>query len=190
MLPSIGVRGQEKIVKAKVLVVGAGGLGSPCIMYLAAAGVGTIGIVDYDILESSNLQRQVIHCEKNVGISKSHSAAEQVKLLNPLVNPVAHNILMDKSNALDLITTYDIVVDCTDNPTTRYLLNDACVLTKKPLVSGGALKMDGQLTVYNHKGGPCYRCLFPVPPDPSTVTNCSDGGILGAGNILFYNPYQ
>jgi molybdopterin/thiamine biosynthesis adenylyltransferase len=146
LLPSIGVRGQERIVASKVLVVGAGGLGSPCILYLAAAGVGTIGIVDYDTLESSNLQRQVIHSEKTLGMNKADSAVAAVRNLNPLVTAIAHNIVFDRTNAIAVISDYDIVVDCTDNVATRYLLNDACVLTKKPLVSGGALRMDGQLT--------------------------------------------
>jgi adenylyltransferase/sulfurtransferase len=180
-MPSIGVLGQERIVSARVLVVGAGGLGSPCLLYLAAAGVGRIGILDYDTLESSNLQRQVVHNERGIGLSKADSAVEAIKRLNSLVTPIAHNLMIDSTNAMQIISNYDIVVDCTDNAVTRYLLNDSCVLSKKPLVSGGALKWDGQLTVYNHRGGPCYRCLFPIPPDPSLITNCNQGGILGAG---------
>lgn len=148
-------------------------------MYLAAAGVGTIGVVDHDRLELSNLQRQIIHTEDRVGMSKAESAVQTVNSLNSLVNAVAYNTMLSSSNAFEIISLYDVVVDCTDNPATRYLVNDACVLTGKPLVSGGALRMDGQLTVYNYKNGPCYRCLFPDPPAPGTVTNCNEGGILG-----------
>ncbi|KAJ1340944.1 hypothetical protein BSLG_004417 [Batrachochytrium salamandrivorans] len=154
LLPDIGVHGQSKLCNSSVLVVGAGGLGSPAILYLAAAGIGHLGIVDYDAVEASNLQRQIIHSEDSIGALKTDSAAASVH-------------------------SFDLVVDGTDNVTTRYLLNDACVLLGKTLVSGSALRMDGQLTVYNHQGGPCYRCIFPVPPPPETVSNCNQAGVLG-----------
>ncbi|KAJ3274437.1 hypothetical protein HDV01_003041 [Terramyces sp. JEL0728] len=179
LLPCIGTAGQEKIVKAAVLVVGAGGLGSPVLLYLAAAGVGKLGIVDYDNLETSNLQRQIAHSEKHVGTPKVESAKSTVQNLNSNTKVETYNLLIDKSNAMEIVRDFDVVVDATDNVATRYLLNDACVFLKKPLVSAGALRMDGQLTVYNHNGGPCYRCVFPTPPPAETVTNCNDGGVLG-----------
>ncbi|KAJ3195531.1 Molybdenum cofactor synthesis protein 3, partial [Dinochytrium kinnereticum] len=139
-----------------------------------------LGIVDYDEVETSNLQRQIIHKESAVGTSKAESAKSSVESLSSVVKCVAHDIVLDSSNAMDIIKQYDIIVDATDNVATRYLLNDASVILGKPLVSGSALRMDGQLTVYNHNGGPCYRCIFPKPPPPETVMNCSDGGVLGA----------
>lgn len=160
-------------------MVGAGGLGSPALLYLAASGVGSIGIVDYDLVDSSNLQRQIIHKEESVGKPKANSASSAIHSLNSLVSTRVHNIVLDSSNALHVIKDYNVVVDATDNVATRYLLNDACVLLGKPLVSGSALRMDGQLTVYNHQGGPCYRCVFPTPPPPETVGTCSDNGVLG-----------
>ncbi|KAJ3389653.1 Molybdenum cofactor synthesis protein 3 [Lobulomyces angularis] len=180
LIKEIGVEGQIKLRNSKVLVVGAGGLGSPVILYLAATGIGKLGIVDYDEVESSNLQRQVIHNQYTVGKSKSDSAKLAVESLTSFTNCISYNILLDTSNAMDLIKNYDVVVDCTDNVATRYLLNDSCVLNGKPLVSGSAIKMDGQLTVYNYEDGPCYRCLFPQPPPPETVSNCGDAGVLGA----------
>ncbi|CAG8562448.1 3451_t:CDS:10 [Paraglomus brasilianum] len=189
ILPGFGLPAQLKLRSVSILIVGAGGLGAPAAMYLAAAGVGHLGIVDYDNVETSNLQRQVIHSEFRQGLSKAYSAKMSVeryshRFLTPDkdVNHmcIAYNILLDSSNALKIIKAYDIIVDATDNVATRYLLNDACVITGKPLVSGSALRMDGQLTVYNYKNGPCYRCLFPKPPPPETVVNCSDGGVLGA----------
>ncbi|KAJ3261170.1 hypothetical protein HK103_006479 [Boothiomyces macroporosus] len=179
LLPCIGTAGQEKILKSSVLVVGAGGLGSPVLLYLAAAGIGKLGIIDYDNLETSNLQRQIVHSEKNVGTPKVESAKSTIQNLNSNTKVETYNLLIDKSNAMDIIKEYDIVVDATDNVATRYLLNDASVFLKKPLVSAGALRMDGQLTVYNYNGGPCYRCIFPTPPPADTVTNCNDGGVLG-----------
>ncbi|KAJ3357447.1 hypothetical protein HDU91_005407 [Kappamyces sp. JEL0680] len=180
--------GQEAICRGSCLVVGAGGLGCPVIQYLAASGIGglqlltegSLGIVDYDTLDLSNLQRQVIHPQANVGKNKAASAAEFVRNLNGDVQVKAWECLLDSDNALAILAHYQIVVDATDNVATRYLLNDACVLLGKPLVSGGALRMDGQVTVYNHNGGPCYRCIFPVPPPPESVSNCSDNGVLGA----------
>ncbi|KAI8824822.1 adenylyltransferase [Fimicolochytrium jonesii] len=179
LMPEIGVKGQLGIRNASVLVVGAGGLGAPAAMYLAAAGIGRLGIVDYDDVEASNLQRQIIHDETKVGVLKAESARETIQRLSSLCDCVPYNVLLESSNALDIIKPYDYVLDATDNVATRYLLNDACVLLGKPLISGSALKMDGQLTVYNLDGGPCYRCLFPKPPPAETVTNCSDGGVLG-----------
>ncbi|KAI9199640.1 adenylyltransferase [Polychytrium aggregatum] len=179
LVQDIGVKGQLGIKNASVLVVGAGGLGSPVILYLAAAGIGRIGIVDYDRVEESNLQRQVIHDEAKIGMSKSQSAKEAVHRLSSFCDCIAYDILLTSTNATEILRDYEIVVDATDNVATRYLLNDACVLGNKILVSGSALRMDGQLTTYNYKGGPCYRCIFPTPPPPETVTNCSDGGVVG-----------
>ncbi|KAJ3187006.1 Molybdenum cofactor synthesis protein 3 [Gaertneriomyces sp. JEL0708] len=179
LMPEIGVQGQLNIRNASLLVVGAGGLGAPAIMYLAAAGIGRLGIVDYDPVEASNLQRQIIHDETKLNVPKAESARQTVEKLSSLCDCVAYNTLIDSSNALELIRPYDIVLDATDNVATRYLLNDACVLLDKVLVSGSALRMDGQLTVYHYQGGPCYRCIFPKPPPAETVTNCSDGGVLG-----------
>ncbi|KAJ3413200.1 Molybdenum cofactor synthesis protein 3 [Chytridiales sp. JEL 0842] len=154
LLTELGAKGQTALRNSSVLIVGAGGLGSPAALYLAAAGVGKIGIVDYDTVDNSNLQRQIIHDESRVGMLKAESAKESIR-------------------------RYNVVLDATDNVPTRYLLNDACVILNKPLVSGSALRLEGQLTVYNYRGGPCYRCLFPTPPPPETVTNCSEGGVLG-----------
>lgn len=141
---------------------------------------GRIGIVDHDEVDASNLSRQVIHKEENVGLNKSRSAAEFVTGLNSTIQTIEHPVLIDSSNALDLIEMYDIIVDATDNVATRYLLNDACVIMKKPLVSGGALRMDGQITVYSYLDGPCYRCIFPIPPPVASVGNCNSSGVLGA----------
>lgn len=154
--------------------------GCPSALYLCAAGIGHIGIVDYDTVELNNLHRQIVHQEQSVGISKAVSIKNQLKKLNATVNVTPYMVSLNSNNALDIIRDYDIVLDATDNVATRYLLNDACVFASKPLVSGSALQFEGQLTVYNHKNGPCYRCLFPKPPPPETVTNCGDGGVLGA----------
>ena len=181
ILPEIGVQGQLKLNNTSVLVVGAGGLGCPVAVYLTAAGVGCIGLVDYDDVELNNLHRQVLHSEMKVHWSKVDSAKITLSQLNSSVQILAYKLHLDSANALDLISNYDIVVDATDNVPTRYLLNDACVLTRKPLVSGSALRFDGQLTVYNYNGGPCYRCLYPHPPPPETVGNCSESGVLGVG---------
>lgn len=180
ILSEIGVQGQLKLKKASVLVVGAGGLGCPSSLYLAGAGIGRIGILDYDEVELTNLHRQLLHTESTVGLTKVDSAKAYLEELNSQIEIVTHHTQLASGNALSIIGEYDIVVDATDNVATRYLLNDACVLLKKPLVSGSALQLEGQLTVYNYKGGPCYRCLFPTPPPPETVTNCGDGGVLGA----------
>eukprot|EP01104_Vermistella_antarctica_P014889 TRINITY_DN476_c0_g1_i3.p1 TRINITY_DN476_c0_g1~~TRINITY_DN476_c0_g1_i3.p1 ORF type:complete len:534 (-),score=82.73 TRINITY_DN476_c0_g1_i3:1789-3390(-) len=179
IMSEVSVDGQRKFGRASVLVVGAGGLGSPVLLYLAAAGVGRLGVVDYDSVESGNLHRQVIHRESSIGISKATSAAQAVRALNSLVECVEHHVQVQPNNIFGLIANYEVVVDATDNVATRYLLNDACMAAGKVLVSGSALRTEGQLTVYGYRGGPCYRCLFPHPPPPETVTNCSDGGVLG-----------
>ncbi|KAM9466561.1 adenylyltransferase and sulfurtransferase MOCS3 isoform 1-T1 [Clarias gariepinus] len=179
LLPEFGVKGQMSLLSTSVLVVGCGGLGCPLALYLAAAGIGRLGLLDYDEVELSNLHRQVLHTEKTLGLPKAQSAAQTLSRLNSTTQCVPYHLQLSSENALQLIQQYDIVADCSDNVPTRYLVNDACVLSGKPLVSASALRMEGQLTVYNYNGGPCYRCLYPVPPPPETVTNCSDGGVLG-----------
>jgi adenylyltransferase/sulfurtransferase len=179
ILPEWGRRGQESVKANSVLIVGVGGLGCPCALYLAAAGIGRLGLLDYDRVELSNLHRQVLHCENRVGVAKTESGRDAVKGLNSHVSVTTHTVLLDSTNALSILSQYDIIVDATDNVATRYLLNDGCVLLGKPLVSGSALRFEGQLTVYGWRGGPCYRCLFPSPPPPASVTNCSEGGVLG-----------
>ncbi|XP_011661929.1 adenylyltransferase and sulfurtransferase MOCS3-like [Strongylocentrotus purpuratus] len=179
ILPELGVKGQLQIANSSALIVGAGGLGCPAAIYLAAAGIGRLGVVDYDEVELSNLHRQILHTEQRVGWSKSDSIKSSIKSLNSSVQCIAYHLQLDRNNAMDIIRQYDMVLDCTDNVATRYLLNDACVLAGKPLVSGSALRFEGQLTVYNQGGGPCYRCLYPRPPPAETVTNCSEGGVLG-----------
>jgi adenylyltransferase/sulfurtransferase len=183
LLPEIGVVRQARLCNSKALIVGAGGLGAPCAMYLAAAGVGTLGLVDFDVVDTSNLHRQVIHTESREGMSKVLSAAITCRNLNSGITVNTYNEPFSVQNALDLVSQYDVVIDASDNVSTRYLVNDACVLAGKPLVSGSAVRFEGQLTVYNFKsketGCPCYRCLFPVPPPPETVTNCADGGVMG-----------
>ncbi|XP_074516983.1 adenylyltransferase and sulfurtransferase MOCS3 [Sebastes fasciatus] len=179
LLPELGVQGQLNLSKTSVLVVGCGGLGCPLAQYLAAAGIGRLGLLDYDEVELSNLHRQVLHGEENQDQAKALSAANAVQRLNSTIECIPYHLQLSSENALQLIKQYDIVADCSDNVPTRYLVNDACVLSGKPLVSASALRMEGQLTVYNYHGGPCYRCLYPLPPPPETVTNCSDGGVLG-----------
>jgi adenylyltransferase/sulfurtransferase len=178
-MPEVGLAGQEKLKSAKVLLIGAGGLGSPAAMYLAAAGVGQIGLVDFDVVDFTNLQRQVIHGTKDVGRSKLESAEETVSDINPHVQVVKHEVLLSSENALDILKDYDIVVDGTDNFPTRFLVNDACVLLGKPNVYGSIFRFDGQATVFATKGGPCYRCLYPEPPPPGLVPSCAEGGVLG-----------
>merc|ERR1712156_10525 len=181
LLPEFGVKAQIKLSKKTkgVLVVGAGGLGCPAIQFLAAAGLSPIGVVDYDTVDISNLHRQVLHTEQKRGMTKVESVLIAVKQLNSDVKVIPYFDSLDSSNALEIIKRYDVVLDASDNVATRYLLNDACVLAGKPLVSGSALRFEGQLTVYNYQGGPTYRCLFPEPPPPEAVTNCSDGGVVG-----------
>ena len=180
ILPEVGLAGQKKIKSTKVLCIGAGGLGSPIAMYLAAAGIGKIGIVDFDTVDFSNLQRQIIHGTDDVGRPKAESAKETIGSINPNVEVVIHNTRISAENALDLIAPYDIVVDGTDNFPTRYLTNDACVLLKKPNVYGSIFRFEGQASVFApHLGGPCYRCLYPEPPPPGMVPSCAEGGVLG-----------
>ncbi|NWX95097.1 MOCS3 sulfurtransferase, partial [Nothoprocta ornata] len=179
VLPELGVRGQLRLGRCSVLVVGCGGLGCPLAQYVAAAGVGRLGLLDHDVVETSNLHRQVLHGEAARGLPKAVSAAAALRLLNSAVHYVPYCGALGPRDALALVRQYDVVADCSDNVATRYLVNDACVLAGKPLVSGSALRMEGQLVVYNYQGGPCYRCLFPAPPPPHTVTNCADGGVLG-----------
>src|SRR3989338_3275376 len=180
ILPNVGGKGQEKILNAKVLVIGAGGLGSPCALYLASAGVGKIGIVDSDKVELNNLQRQILHSTKKVGTPKVQSAKKTLNEINPDVEVAEYNIRLTSANILDIIKDYEMVVDGSDNFPTRYLVNDACVLSGKPLSHGGILKFDGQpITIIPHKSA-CYRCLFPEPPPPGLVPSCQEAGILGA----------
>jgi sulfur-carrier protein adenylyltransferase/sulfurtransferase len=180
ILPEVGLAGQKKICSASVLCIGAGGLGSPIAMYLAAAGVGKMGIVDFDTVDYSNLQRQILHTDADVGRPKAQSAKETINGINPNVEVVIHNTRISSENALDLIRPYDIVVDGTDNFPTRYLTNDACVLLKKPNVYGSIFRFEGQASVFApHLGGPCYRCLYPEPPPPGMVPSCAEGGVLG-----------
>ncbi|ONK77650.1 uncharacterized protein A4U43_C02F9020 [Asparagus officinalis] len=179
ILPDFGVEGQRNLSKSSILVVGAGGLGSPIAMYLAACGVGCLGIVDNDKVELNNLHRQIIHTEAYVGQSKVKSAAVSCHAINSSIKLVEHNEALKAANALDIVSKYDIVVDATDNLPSRYMISDCCVLLDKPLISGAALGLEGQLTVYHHNGGPCYRCLFPTPPPTAACQRCSDSGVLG-----------
>jgi adenylyltransferase/sulfurtransferase len=179
ILPEVGMEGQQKLKAAKVLLVGTGGLGAPLGLYLAAAGVGRIGLVDFDVVDFSNLQRQVIHFTKDVGRPKIESAAEKMQAINPHLEIVKHEVALTSENALDIIKDYDMVVDGTDNFPTRYLVNDACVLTGKPNVYGSIFRFEGQATVFAYEGGPCYRCLYPEPPPPGLVPSCAEGGVLG-----------
>ena len=180
ILPEVGLAGQRKICSSSVLCIGAGGLGSPVAMYLAGAGIGKLGIVDFDTVELSNLQRQLLHGTGDVGRPKTQSAQETIRRLNPNVEVVLHNTRLTSQNALDILRPYDIVVDGTDNFPTRYLTNDACVLLKKPNVYGSIFRFEGQASVFApHLGGPCYRCLYPEPPPPGLVPSCAEGGVLG-----------
>ncbi len=179
LLTEIGRTGQRRLKNARVLVVGAGGLGSPALLYLAAAGVGTIGIVDFDVVDESNLQRQVVHGTDDVGRPKVDSATETIARVNPLVRVVPHRERLTPDNAIEVISQYDLVLDGTDNFPTRYLVNDACVLTGTPLVWGSLLRFDGQVSVFWPPHGPHYRDLFPEPPDPGTVPSCGEAGVLG-----------
>jgi len=179
ILPEFGKAGQEKLKASKVLCVGAGGLGSPMAMYLAAAGVGTIGIVDFDVVDVSNLQRQIIHGESSVGERKVVSAARRLKDINPHVKVHIHETALSSANAREIISEYDVVADGTDNFPTRYLVNDACVLEGKVNVYASIFRFDGQATVFGLKDGPCYRCLYPDPPPPGMVPSCAEGGVLG-----------
>ncbi len=179
ILPEVGMEGQLKLKHARVLCIGAGGLGSPVTLYLAAAGVGTLGIVDFDIVDLTNLQRQIIHRTSDVGRSKLDSAAETIAAINPNIDVRKFETRLTSANALEIIRDFDIVVDGTDNFATRYLVNDACVLTGKPNVYGSIFRFEGQASVFATKDGPCYRCLYPEPPPPGVVPSCAEGGVLG-----------
>jgi sulfur-carrier protein adenylyltransferase/sulfurtransferase len=179
IMPEVGMEGQLKLKSAKVLLVGAGGLGAPLGMYLAAAGIGRIGLVDFDVVDHTNLQRQIIHGTKDVGRKKLDSAADTMQDINPYVQIDKHEIALSSDNALDVVKDYDMVIDGTDNFPTRYLVNDACVLLKKPNVYGSIFRFEGQATVFAYPGGPCYRCLYPEPPPPGLVPSCAEGGVLG-----------
>ncbi|OLT27648.1 adenylyltransferase/sulfurtransferase MoeZ [Nocardiopsis sp. CNR-923] len=179
IIPDVGMDGQKRLKNAKVLVVGAGGLGSPALLYLAAAGVGTLGIIDFDVVDESNLQRQIIHGQSDVGRPKAESARDSVKEVNPGVEVVLHQERLESDNALDVFAGYDLVLDGTDNFATRYLVNDACVLLNKPYVWGSIYRFDGQVSVFWNEYGPQYRDLYPEPPPPGMVPSCAEGGVLG-----------
>ena len=179
IIPDVGMSGQKRLKNAKVLCVGAGGLGSPALMYLAAAGVGTLGIAEFDTVDESNLQRQIIHGQKDIGRSKAESARDSVLEINPYVNVQLHEVRLDSTNVMEIFADYDLIVDGTDNFATRYLVNDACVLLKKPYVWGSIYRFDGQASVFWAEYGPCYRCLYPEPPPPGMVPSCAEGGVLG-----------
>ncbi|HEV3231595.1 MAG TPA: molybdopterin-synthase adenylyltransferase MoeB [Candidatus Dormibacteraeota bacterium] len=182
LLPEVGEEGQVKLLEARVLLIGAGGLGSPAGLYLAAAGVGTLGVLDFDVVDESNLQRQVLHSTDRIGMAKTESAAIAIKAINPDVKVVQHNVRLSSENVMEIISEYDIIVDGSDNFATRYLLNDAAVWTGKRIVHGSIFRFDGFVTVIDHAaGGPCYRCIYPEPPDPDSdlAPNCAEAGVLG-----------
>ncbi len=180
ILPQVGVEGQRKLKAASVLLIGAGGLGSPLALYLAAAGIGRIGIVDCDVVDESNLQRQVLHGTKDIGRPKLDSARDRLRDLNPYIEIETHETLLRSDNALDICRNYDIIIDGTDNFQTRYLVNDVCVLLGKPNVYGSIFRFEGQASVFHPgDGGPCYCCLYPEPPPPGLVPSCAEGGVLG-----------
>ena len=179
IIPDVAMDGQRRLMAAKVLCVGAGGLGSPALMYLAAAGVGTLGIVEFDVVDESNLQRQIIHGQSDVGKSKARSAAESIAEINPYTKVIVHETRLDNSNVMELFSQYDLIIDGTDNFATRYMVNDAAVLLGKPYVWGSIYRFDGQASVFWAEHGPCYRCLYPEPPPPGMVPSCAEGGVLG-----------
>jgi len=179
ILPEVGGSGQQKMLEARVLLLGAGGLGSPAAYYLAAAGIGNLGIVDFDQVDLSNLQRQIIHSTERIGMLKTESAKKTIQALNPDVNVTLYNEKMDSSNIMSLIKGYDYIVDGSDNFPTRYLVNDACIMRNKTLIHGSIYRFEGQVTVFKPGDGPCYRCLYPEPPPPGMVPNCQEGGVLG-----------
>jgi adenylyltransferase/sulfurtransferase len=179
IIPEVGVEGQQRLKQARVVCVGAGGLGSPSALYLAAAGIGTLGLVDFDVVDVSNLQRQVLYSSRDAGRRKLEAAAERLSGLNPAMNVVTHDVPLSSANALEILRGYDVVVDGADNFPTRYLVNDACVLLGKPNVYGSIFRFDGQASVFATRHGPCYRCLYPEPPPPGLVPSCAEGGVLG-----------
>jgi molybdopterin/thiamine biosynthesis adenylyltransferase len=180
VLPQLGGKGQRKLLDSRVLVVGVGGLGSPVSLYLAAAGVGTLGLVDKDVVDVSNLQRQIVHRNENLGQPKVASAARALRALNPDVSVIQHPVTFSSANAMELVAGYDLVVECSDNFPSKYLASDACVLENKPLVWGAVFQFDGQMSVVLPGRGPCYRCIFPSPPPPGSVPSCVEAGVLGA----------
>ena len=179
ILPEVGGAGQQKMLEARILLLGAGGLGSPAAYYLAAAGIGNLGIVDFDQVDLSNLQRQIIHSTERIGMLKTESAKKTIQALNPDVNVTLYNEKIDSSNIISIIKDYDYVVDGSDNFPTRYLVNDACVMENKTLIHGSIYRFEGQVTVFKPNSGPCYRCLYPEPPPPGMSPNCQEGGVLG-----------
>jgi molybdopterin/thiamine biosynthesis adenylyltransferase len=179
IIPDVGMTGQKRLKNAKVLVVGAGGLGSPALLYLAAAGIGTLGVVDFDEVDESNLQRQVIHGQSDIGKSKAVSAKESIAEINPYVHVVVHEDRLDNDNVMGIFEQYDLIIDGTDNFATRYMVNDAAVLLGKPYVWGSIYRFDGQASVFWAEHGPCYRCLFREPRRPGMVPSCAEGGVLG-----------
>ena len=179
ILPEVGMEGQQRLKAAKVLCVGTGGLGSPLALYLAAAGIGTLGLIDFDVVDASNLQRQIIHSTKDIGRKNIDSAQEKLNALNPALDVVKHDTMLTSANALEIFAQYDIIADGTDNFQTRYLVNDACVLLNKPNAYGSIFRFEGQASVFATEEGPCYRCLYPEPPPPGLVPSCAEGGVLG-----------
>ena len=179
IIPDVGMTGQKRLKNAKVLCVGAGGLGSPALLYLAAAGVGTLGVIDFDVVDESNLQRQIIHGQSDIGRPKALSARDSIKEINPYVNVLVHEEALSNDNVMQIFSGYDLIVDGTDNFATRYMVNDACVLLGKPYVWGSIYRFDGQASVFWAEYGPCYRCLYPEPPPPGMVPSCAEGGVLG-----------
>jgi adenylyltransferase/sulfurtransferase len=181
VIPEVGEKGQAKLLDSKVLILGTGALGSPTALYLAAAGVGTIGLVDFDVVDLSNLQRQIIHTTDRVGMLKTESAQKQINALNPGIKVIRHDIRLSSENVMETIAPYDVVINCGDNFPTRYLINDACVFAKKPLVDGAIFRFEGNATVFHPAaGGPCYRCLYPEPAPPDMAPSCAEAGVLGA----------
>ncbi len=179
IIPEVGMTGQKRLKNARVLCVGAGGLGSPALLYLAAAGVGTLGVIDFDVVDESNLQRQVIHGQSDIGRPKAESARDSIAEINPYVRVIVHDEALTNDNVMELFAGYDLIVDGTDNFATRYMVNDACVLLGKPYVWGSIFRFDGQASVFWAEYGPCYRCLYPEPPPPGMVPSCAEGGVLG-----------
>src|SRR5690242_19367351 len=179
IIPDVGVTGQKRLKNARVLCVGAGGLGSPALLYLAAAGVGTLGIVEFDTVDESNLQRQIIHGQSDIGRSKAETTRDSIREINPYVNVVIHDEALSNDNVMDIFRQYDLIVNGTDNFATRYMVNDAAVLLGKPYVWGSIYRFDGQASVFWAEHGPCYRCLYPEPPPPGMVPSCAEGGVLG-----------
>lgn len=179
LIPEVGIRGQRVLKASKVLIVGTGGLGSPISLYLAAAGIGKIGLIDFDTVDESNLQRQIVHATSTIGMPKVESAKIRLLEINPYIEIVAYQCLLNRENIMDIAKDYDIIIDGTDNFPTRYLLNDAAFFLKKPLIYGSIFRFEGQVTVFDSRRGPCYRCLYPEPPPPGTVPSCAEGGVFG-----------